>query len=54
MSDFVRLKEEQSYVGMTTLEGSYGMDELMADDEDNYQAVAVGEYSNLHDWLDDL
>lgn len=41
MNDFVRLHEEQSYVGMTTLEGTY--DELMADDEDVYQAGAAGE-----------
>lgn len=43
MNDFVRLREEASYhdLGMS-LEGGYGMAELMADDEDNYQVAGAG------------
>eukprot|EP00879_Flechtneria_rotunda_P002839 GHRR01003052.1.p1 GENE.GHRR01003052.1~~GHRR01003052.1.p1 ORF type:complete len:358 (+),score=138.20 GHRR01003052.1:128-1201(+) len=38
LNDFVRLREESSYHDMgMTVEGGYGMAELMADDEDNYQ-----------------
>lgn len=38
MSDFVRLREESSYLeGGMLLEGGNGMTDWMADDEDNYQ-----------------
>jgi hypothetical protein len=38
MSDFVRLREESSYLeGGVLLEGGNGMTDWMADDEDNYQ-----------------
>lgn len=39
MNDFVRLREESSYLemGMTLEGGSNGLNDLMADDDDNYQ-----------------
>jgi len=38
MNDFVRLREESSYLEMgMLLEGGNGLNDLMADDEDNYQ-----------------
>jgi hypothetical protein len=38
VSDFVRLREESSYLEMgMLLEGGTGLNDLMADDEDNYQ-----------------
>lgn len=45
MNDFVRLREESSYLEMgMLLEGGNGLNDLMADDEDNYQ---VGESCKL-------
>ena len=41
MCDFVRLREESSYLEMgMTLEGGTGLQDLMADDDDNYQLGA--------------
>lgn len=38
LGDFVRLREESSYLeGGMLLEGGSGLNDLMADDEDNYQ-----------------